>query len=68
MIVLFEYAIQQILPRTPDYYKITFRTHPRSVVTMRVTNLNVQILCIFLHNVGKVSCRSHNKYHSTKQH
>lgn len=50
MIVLLDNAIQRILPRTSDYHKITFLTHPLSVVTIRVTKLNVQKLCIFPHN------------------
>jgi len=50
MIVLLENAIRRILPRTSDCHKITFLTHARSVVTIRVTKFNVQKLCIFLHS------------------
>jgi hypothetical protein len=52
MIVFLVNAIQRILPRTFDYHKITFLTHPRSVVTIRVTKFNVKKLCIFLHIVS----------------
>jgi hypothetical protein len=55
MIVLLDNAIQRILPRTSDYHQITFLTHPRSVVTIRVTKFNVQKLCIFLHKFSVFS-------------
>jgi hypothetical protein len=63
--VLLENAIQRILPRTSDYHKITYLTHPRALVAIRVTKFYVQKNCNFLRKFS-VSCRSHNKYYSTK--